>query len=771
MQDICNWLPVATESEGTRTATMAKTPPGLSPFAQVSLGDAVRGVYNAEGRLFTVIGNTAYQISNSGIAIPLGSISGVGRVRFAHNQITGGNEVLIVNGSSGWVWNTVTSTLTLITDAGYPGAINAAFIDGYLIQIEPARRYAFHSDLADALNYNTLDRFTSEVSPDLLVSMAVSNNELLLFSETTTEFFENTGATQQPFRSKRISFQKGCAGRYTVATMDNTVFWLGDDGVFYLLDGYSPRRISTRPIEQAIRGLNWAQAFAFVWEDSGHSVCYWTFPDGMTFGYDASQQKWHRRASYGFDRWRVSDMAYWQNRWIAGDFQNGRLWELDWGYPLEGEDEFVGEITSPVIHDNQSRVLMPRLEVVMDTGMPEIAARSFPMQPEAPTITGDAPTGTNGAAYSYQYTIAGGTPGYAVTLRSGALPDGLTLSVGGLISGTPTAEGSFEITVRVTDANGLWDELNDIIAIVFPMLLSGATTGTQYIIPGPDGLNWDGAPIASGGAANNAVYMTGLPGNRYFGRQIGAAVPGAHSSNGGVTWTNTADNVTSGAFGDAYTNGALFIPRHTGNSFKSTDYGVTFSSTGNSHNRYVAKDSTSGHLAALDDGTGPFLIVESTDTGATWSAGVSLSGVLDFSTGGCQGWDGTAYYYGGANAGAPKLVRCIAGALTTVTLPTLTGATVLISFAYAPGITTKVVGTDNGLIAFDNGDGNGFRAAATQLPNRVHQIFWNGAVFAAINDPSGAGNGSIYTSTDGDTWTPATITTQRKWYSLAQRIS
>jgi Phage stabilisation protein len=517
-QDICNWLPVAAESDGTRTPTMAKTPPGLSPFARIS-GDPSRGVYDAEGRLFTVMGNTLYQITPT-TAIALGSISGTGRVRFAHNQITGGNQVLIVNGSAGWVWNTVTSTLTLITDTGYPGAINARFIDGYLIQIEPARRYAFHSDLADALAYNTLDRFTSEVSPDLLVSMAVSNNELILFSERTAEFFENTGASQQPFRSKRISFNKGCAGRYTVAEMDNTVFWLGDDGAFYLLNGYNPQRISTRPIEQAIRGLNWAQAFAFVWEDSGHSVCYWTFPDGMTFGYDASQQKWHRRESYGFDRWRVQDLAYWQNRWIAGDFQKGRLWEMDWTYPYEYDEEFVSQITSPVIHDNQSRLLMPRLEVVMDTGMPGVAIRDFVIDVAALSITGDLPDGTVGDEGTMQYVVTGGVPPYGtITILSGSLPPGATMATDGLVTYTYTTIGSYSWMVKVVDSDGNVAATPDtavVSAIPWAATFTVSTSGTFKISPTGD--DWsapptmptiDSDPVWNPGGGSTLTYHSG----------------------------------------------------------------------------------------------------------------------------------------------------------------------------------------------------------------------------------------------------------------------
>jgi len=477
-QDVVNWLPVSAEQEGTRTPTMLKTPPGLSPYARVS-GEPVRGTYNAEGRFFAVMGDKLYQITTTA-SIQLGTIPGTGRVRFSHNQITGGNQVLIVNGSAGFVWNTVTSTLTTITDEGYPGAIDAVFIDGYLVQIEPARRFAFNSDLADALSYNTLDRFTSEVSPDLLVALAVSNNELVVFSESTTEFFENTGATQQPFRSKRIAFNKGCAGRYTVATMDNTVFWLGDDGVFYNLNGYSPQRISTRPIEQMIRGLNWAQAFAFVWETEGHSVVYWTFPDGATIGFDAAQGKWHRRKSYEFNRWRLNSLTYWQNKWFGGDFQKGRIYELDWAYPWEFDTEFISECTGPVIHDNQSRVLMPRMEIIMDTGMEEVPVRDWEIDQPALALSGDAPPGVIGDAYSYAYTATGGVPTIAFSISAGAIPPGLTLSSTGVLSGTPTTGGTYTWTVRAIDGDGDTVTLGD-----SALISSGTVTLTALTAVAP----------------------------------------------------------------------------------------------------------------------------------------------------------------------------------------------------------------------------------------------------------------------------------------------
>jgi hypothetical protein len=63
-------------------------------------------------------------------------------------------------------------------------------------------------------------------------------------------------------------------------------------------------------------------------------------------------------------------------------------------------------------------------------------------------------SGTVNTAFSQTFT-AGNTIG-AVTfsLNSGTLPAGLSLSTGGVLSGTPTQTGSFPITVKATDANG-----------------------------------------------------------------------------------------------------------------------------------------------------------------------------------------------------------------------------------------------------------------------------------------------------------------------------
>ena len=77
--------------------------------------------------------------------------------------------------------------------------------------------------------------------------------------------------------------------------------------------------------------------------------------------------------------------------------------------------------------------------------------------PACPVITiapTTLPAGTVGVAYSQQITASGGTGPYVFSVLSGTLPAGLTLSAAGLLSGTPTTQGSSVVTIQATDAAG-----------------------------------------------------------------------------------------------------------------------------------------------------------------------------------------------------------------------------------------------------------------------------------------------------------------------------
>lgn len=82
-----------------------------------------------------------------------------------------------------------------------------------------------------------------------------------------------------------------------------------------------------------------------------------------------------------------------------------------------------------------------------------------PPPPGCPVITltpATMPNGLVGQAYSQTLTASGGAAPYTFTVVGGTLPTGTALTmIGGLglVSGTPTTNGTFNFTIRATDVN------------------------------------------------------------------------------------------------------------------------------------------------------------------------------------------------------------------------------------------------------------------------------------------------------------------------------
>ena len=72
----------------------------------------------------------------------------------------------------------------------------------------------------------------------------------------------------------------------------------------------------------------------------------------------------------------------------------------------------------------------------------------------APVITTtNLPNGQMGAEYNETLTKSGGEPPFTWEYVSGIIPNGLSLSTNGVISGTPTTLGESVFTVKITDNN------------------------------------------------------------------------------------------------------------------------------------------------------------------------------------------------------------------------------------------------------------------------------------------------------------------------------
>jgi len=69
-------------------------------------------------------------------------------------------------------------------------------------------------------------------------------------------------------------------------------------------------------------------------------------------------------------------------------------------------------------------------------------------------LTTTLPEGEAGSAYQVTLQATGGTPPYRWTVVEGRLPDGLVLSAGGVVSGTPSGGLPTSVVAAATDSSG-----------------------------------------------------------------------------------------------------------------------------------------------------------------------------------------------------------------------------------------------------------------------------------------------------------------------------
>jgi hypothetical protein len=115
------------------------------------------------------------------------------------------------------------------------------------------------------------------------------------------------------------------------------------------------------------------------------------------------------------------------------------------------------------------------------------------------------PGGTVGQAYSQTLTalavtstnpVQGSPASASWTIQSGNLPAGVTLSTAGVLSGTPTTEGSYTFVVRADGGGSVSDTETETLVIRQPIVVSSPFRGAQK---SEVGVSFSATQTATGG--------------------------------------------------------------------------------------------------------------------------------------------------------------------------------------------------------------------------------------------------------------------------------
>jgi hypothetical protein len=320
--------------DGGETGGFLNRAPGLDLLVTVGTGP-IRGLWTFNGIGYVVSGTELYRLTSGYVATLLGTVVGTGPVSMSDN----GTQLFIAANGPGYIYNSSTAVFAPITDVDFAGALIVGYLDGYFVFIQPNSQIFWITQLLDGSSVDPLDFASAEGSPDGLVSMIIDHGQIWLFGTNSVEVWYDSGAADFPMTRIQGAFNEiGCAAAFSVAKLDNGIFWLGADargqGIVYRANGYTGTRVSTHAIEFAIAQYgDISDAIAYTYQQEGHAFYVLTFPTGnATWVYDVSTQAWHERAGFDnglFTRHRSNCQMAFNSQILVGDYLNGNIYAFD----------------------------------------------------------------------------------------------------------------------------------------------------------------------------------------------------------------------------------------------------------------------------------------------------------------------------------------------------------------------------------------------------------------------------------------------------------
>lgn len=375
--------------------------PGLNIFAVAGGADPIRGLHTFGNTLYAVIGNKLYGVSTGGAFTSIGTLTtSSGTVSMEDNGVSqngvGGNQLIVVDGTDGYIYNVNTLAFSTISGGGWAdlksggyGPIQVTYLDGYFIVINGSMSY-WVSDLYDGTTWNALATASASASSDNILSVIANQQQLFLIKNNTTEVWYDAltpTSSGSPFsRQSGAVFDYGTSAKWSVARGLGNIFFIAtmrQNNVSELvgiamISGYNPQIISTPAINYKLEhSTNLANCFGYCYSDEGHSFYVLTNPDdNWTIVYDATTNMWHERSSLATDFVNVnrhigSCYSFFNKKHYVGDYQGPYIYEMSYKYYTDFGNNIYSWRSAQHLYDQDelNKIFISLLVIDMETGV------------------------------------------------------------------------------------------------------------------------------------------------------------------------------------------------------------------------------------------------------------------------------------------------------------------------------------------------------------------------------------------------------------------
>ena len=332
--------------DGDKSTIVCYGTPGLQLAfnASTPLNYPARGLIGNNQALYLVAGNQVRSLTASGAIIASQTIgTSAGLVGLALNP----TQVMIVDGSTGYVFVPATGTITTAPPSFPNGAQTVAYCNGFFVCELPGTNQFFVSALNDGTIWSGLSFAAAVQAVDGIAAIDTLGGLLIVFTYGHVEFWQNVGANPEPFQ-----YITNSASMYGLEAINSRVH-VGDallflshanggsfqnsSGSFQIaqIRGYQVSIVSTSDIDNILQTMAATSTItdctAYSYMIDEHLFAQFNFPTaGRSLLYDVTTRLWSEVQSGLTSAYAARHLgnlaASAFNQTFVADYSNGNLY-------------------------------------------------------------------------------------------------------------------------------------------------------------------------------------------------------------------------------------------------------------------------------------------------------------------------------------------------------------------------------------------------------------------------------------------------------------
>jgi hypothetical protein len=349
-----------------KSSIVAYGTPGLQLAfnASTPLNAPARGLVGNDSALYEVAGNQVLSLSATGLTLQSGMIgTSYGLVGMALNP----TQVMIVDGSAGYVFNPTNGAITTVGGSFPNGAQTVTYCNGFFICEDPGTNQFFVSNLNDGTTWTGLSYAAAVQSIDGIAAVDTIGGLLIIFTYGHTEFWQNVGGVPEPFQYiQNSATMYGIEAINSRAHVGDSLMFLAHtnggsfqntSGSFQVarIKGYTVQIVSTSDIDNIIqvaaRTSKITDATGYSYQIDNHNFYQLNFPSAnRSLLYDATTDLWSEVQSGitgGYAARHIGNLSVgaYDQQFIA-DYSNGNLYNPDPGVYTDNGNTIVRQIVT-----------------------------------------------------------------------------------------------------------------------------------------------------------------------------------------------------------------------------------------------------------------------------------------------------------------------------------------------------------------------------------------------------------------------------------------